>query len=209
MEEDLEEISAVGGGKELVPILGNHIYFYTDVSVKSSLEAVKAIKHLNKVIEASKMFTKKDPTYEDNDDEDTEDKVKSDSPIYFHINSNGGDYFSGMAIADAIRKSKVPVYTIGEGGIASMGSIIFLAGKKRFICENAYILIHEIRTFVAGTFSNLIDDYENSKLFMKNVIEYYKKNSKMTITQLKKLLKKDVWFDAKTSIKYGFAHKIV
>lgn len=205
MEEEFDEMS---GKKEMVPVLGNHIYFYTDVNKESSLQAVKAIKQLNNDIRAAKFLTQKDPVYEE-DDGDCDDKLDVISPIYFHINSNGGDFFSGMAIADSIKKSRVPVYTIGEGGIASMGSIIFLAGHKRFITKNAYILIHELRTFVSGTFSNLVDDYENTKMFMQNIKDYYKENSKISKKILESLLKKDVWFDSKTSIKYGFADKIV
>lgn len=207
MEEDFDEHSL--GKKDTVPVLGNHIYFYTEVNKESSLQAVKAIKQLNSDIRTAKFLMQKDPVYEDNVDEDCDSKLDVYSPIYFHINSNGGCFFSGMAIADSIKKSKVPVYTIAEGGIASMGSIIFLAGHKRFITKNAYILIHELRTFVSGTFSNLVDDYENTKMFMENIKDYYKENSKINKKVLEKLLKKDIWFDSKTSIKYGFADKIV
>ena len=87
--------------------------------------------------------------------------------------------------------------------------MIFLAGKKKYINENAYILIHELRTFVSGTYSNLSDEFENAKMLMNNIIDYYKNNSKITNTNLHKLLKKDLWFDAKTSLKYGFADKII
>lgn len=206
MDEDFDEHK-----QDIVKILGNHIYFYTDVTRESSLQAVKAIKQLNIDIRTIQFLTEKDSTYEDiiNDNEDSDSKLSAYSPIYFHINSNGGDFFSGMAIADSIKNSKVQVYTIGEGGIASMASIIFLAGHKRFISKHAYILIHELRTFVSGTFSNLIDDYENSKMFMKNIKDFYKENSKINKKFLDSLLKKDIWFDSKTSIKYGFAHKIV
>jgi ATP-dependent protease ClpP protease subunit len=114
-----------------------------------------------------------------------------------------------MSIIDTIKNCKVPVYTIGEGQIASAASIMLLAGKKRFMTENSFILIHELRTYVSGTYSNLEDDYENSKLLMKKMIKYYKKNSKIPETVLQTLLKKDIYIDAKKSKKYGLIDKII
>lgn len=199
--------------KEGVHMIGNHIYFYTDVNSNSCLQAIKMIKNLNDELLTTKLLMGKDSLYKDTkeDTEDVDDNEDCDDevPIYFHINSNGGDFFSGMALVDTIRKSKIPIYTIGEGAIASMGSIIFIAGKKRFINKHAYILIHEIRTFVSGTFSNITDDYENCKTFMNDIIKFYKKNTNIKKHSLKKMLKKDIWFSSKKSLKYGIADKII
>jgi ATP-dependent Clp protease protease subunit len=203
MEENSEKQE-----KEGVQVIGNHIYFYTDVNSYSCLQAIKMIKNLNDELLTTKLLMGKDNLYNDKEediDEDCQDIV----PIYLHINSSGGDYFSGMALVDSIRKSKVPVYTIGEGAVASMGSIIFIAGKKRFINKHSYILIHEIRSFVSGTFSNITDDFENCKTFMKDIINFYKKNTNIKKKSLKKMLKKDIWFSSKKSLKYGIADKII
>lgn len=205
MEENSEKPE-----KEGVQVIGNHIYFYTEVNSHSCLQAIKMIKNLNDELLTTKLLMGKDKLYKNiDDDADDDEDCNEDTPIYFHINSCGGDYFSGMALVDTIRKSKVPVYTIGEGAIASMGSIIFIAGKKRFINKHAYILIHEIRSFVSGTFSNITDDFENCKTFMKHIINFYKKNTNIKKSSLKKMLKKDIWFSSRKSLKYGIADKII
>jgi ATP-dependent Clp endopeptidase proteolytic subunit ClpP len=205
MDDDSEE-GAVGTMSEKVSVLGNHIYFYTEVTKKTALELIKNIKELANNIITLEIHNGKDNLYEDNDDDD--DKVKY-NPIYLHINSGGGCLFSCMSIIDTIKNCKVPVYTIGEGQIASAASIMLLSGKKRFMTENSFILIHELRTYVSGTYSNLEDDYENSKLLMKKMIKYYKKNSKIPESVLQTLLKKDIYIEAKKSKKYGLIDKIV
>jgi len=205
MDDDSEE-GGVSSMSENVSVLGNHIYFYTEVTKKTALELIKNIKELADNIRTIEIHNGKDNLYEDNDDDD--DKVTY-NPIYLHINSGGGCLFSCMSIIDTIKNCKVPVYTIGEGQIASAASIMLLAGNKRFMTENSFILIHELRTYVSGTYSNLEDDYENSKLLMKKMIKYYKKNSKIPEKVLQTLLKKDIYIDSKKSKKYGLIDKIV
>ena len=200
MDDDSEE-GVVSTMSEKISVLGNHIYFYTEVTKKTALELIKIIKELAINIMTLEIHNGKDSLYDD-------DKITY-NPIYLHINSGGGCLFSCMSIIDTIKKCKVPVYTIGEGQIASAASIMLLSGKKRFMTENSFILIHELRTYVSGTYSNLEDDYENSKLLMKKMIKYYKKNSKIPESVLQTLLKKDIYIEAKKSKKYGLIDKIV
>ena len=202
MENDLED-GGVALMSEKISILGNHIYFYTKITKRTALDLIKSITDIANNIMTIKIHNGNNNLYEDDDYEDTY------NPIYLHINSGGGCLFSCMAIVDTIKNCKVPVYTIGEGQIASASSILLLAGKKRFMTENSFILIHELRTYVSGTFSNLEDDYENSKLLMKKMIKYYKKQSLIPEKVLQTLLKKDIYIEAKKSKKYGFIDKII
>lgn len=202
MENDLDD-GGVALISEKISILGNHIYFYTKITKRTALDLIKSITDIANNIMTIKIHNGNNNLYEDDDYEDTYD------PIYLHINSGGGCLFSCMAIVDTIKNCKVPVYTIGEGQIASASSILLLAGKKRFMTENSFILIHELRTYVSGTFSNLEDDYENSKLLMKKMIKYYKKQSLIPEKVLQTLLKKDIYIEAKKSKKYGFIDKII
>ena len=202
MENDLDD-GGVALISEKISILGNHIYFYTKITKRTALDLIKSITDIANNIMTIKIHNGNNNLYEDDDYKDIYD------PIYLHINSGGGCLFSCMAIVDTIKNCKVPVYTIGEGQIASASSILLLAGKKRFMTENSFILIHELRTYVSGTFSNLEDDYENSKLLMKKMIKYYKKRSLIPEKVLQTLLKKDIYIEAKKSKKYGFIDKII
>lgn len=186
---------------EQVHVIQNHIYFYGDINENNSLLAIKAINELNNSKKKSKHL---DDIYKSKDD--VEDHI-----IFFHINSNGGCFTDGIAIYDTIRLSKRPVYTIGEGAIGSMASVVLLAGKKRFMTENSFILIHEVRCFFNTqlTLSNIKDEYFNIKLFTNKIKKIYKNKTNINIFLLNKLLKKDIWISATKALKNGFVDKIV
>ena len=63
-------------------------------------------------------------------------------PIYLHINSFGGSLYDAYAALDTIKNLRVPIYSVIEGCAASAGTIISVVCNKRFIGENAHMLIH-------------------------------------------------------------------
>lgn len=87
-------------------------------------------------------------------------EADSDKPIYIYIDSPGGSIDSGFGIYDMIRFINAPVYTIGTGLIASMGSIILLAAPKerRFGLPNSHYLIHQ--PLIGGVARGVATDLE-------------------------------------------------
>lgn len=69
-------------------------------------------------------------------------------PIYLFINSNGGNAYDAFALVDVIKCSKTPVYTVALGWCMSAGFLIFLAGHKRLIGENATLMFHAVATWI-------------------------------------------------------------
>ena len=70
------------------------------------------------------------------------DKI-SHEPIELYINSPGGEATSGMAVYQHITlKMKSPVYTYCIGTAASMASLLFLSGSKRYMYEGTKIVLH-------------------------------------------------------------------
>lgn len=65
-------------------------------------------------------------------------------PIRLFINSPGGSVYDGLALFDAIKRSKTPVHTIAIGHAMSMGFWLFLAGHKRFVGEHSTLMYHDI-----------------------------------------------------------------
>ena len=63
--------------------------------------------------------------------------------ITIHINSPGGEVISGLAVYDYISIMKAPVKTVCTGTAASMGAILFLAGKKREMLPHTRLMIHD------------------------------------------------------------------
>lgn len=62
--------------------------------------------------------------------------------INVRINSPGGSVFDGFSIFSAMRESKATVNTYNDYLAASMGGIIFQAGKTRYAADNSLTMLH-------------------------------------------------------------------
>ncbi len=130
-------------------------------------------------------------------------------PITLIITTNGGAVYQVFSAIDTIQSLKVPVNTVCKGFVASAGTLLSLAGKKRFITENSYMLIHELRAGTWGKHSHMLESIENSKQLMEHIKNYYLKNTKMTVTELDEQLKKDSTWNAQTCLEKGLVDEII
>lgn len=170
----------------------NHIYFYTDVNKNSILELNKNLKTVaSEMIHAASVLEIPIPE------------------IKLHINSFGGSLFDGLAAVDYVRKSKAPVHSIIEGAAASAATLISVMAHKRSINKHSYMLIHQLSSGAYGKFEELMDDMENNKALMDAIQKIYLERTKIPEKLLKEMLKKDIYFDAKQSLKYGLVDDII
>jgi ATP-dependent protease ClpP protease subunit len=164
----------------------NHVYFNDDISSDTSFALCR---ELRSVELRQKMFAASHGT--------------DPLPIYLHLTTNGGEIHSAFAIVDTITQLSVPVYTVVDGFVASAGTLISLAGEKRYISKNAYMLLHELRSGVWGKMSSIEEEMENLKKVMEHITSYYMSKTKLTRKALDKLLTKDVIWNATECISKG------
>jgi ATP-dependent protease ClpP protease subunit len=169
----------------------NHIYFNDDITTESVFA-------LNRELHAVKM-------------RNTILKVTHGLPvvpIYLHITTNGGCIHSAFSVVDTIKTLGIPVYTVVEGTVSSAGTLISLAGEKKYIMPNAYMLLHELRSGVWGKMSNIEEEIQNLRKMMDHLYEYYEVNTKLTRRALEKLLTKDVIWDVQECLAKGIVDDI-
>jgi len=135
--------------------------------------------------------------------------METPPPLHLRINSYGGSVFAAFGSIDYIMKSKTPVYTYIDGCAASAGTIMSVCGAKRFMGENAYMLVHQLSSGSWGKFTELQDDMKNNENLMKRIKEIYNAKTKIPKTKMDDLLKHDLWWDAKTCLKYGLVDEIL
>ena len=129
-------------------------------------------------------------------------------PIYLRLTSDGGSIFSGLQAVDMIKNSKIPIYTVIEGSVASAGSFMSIVGKKRFMSENSYILIHQLSSTESGSFHQLTDSYKNNKNLMKHIKKLYIEHTNINRKDLDKVLAHDIFWNFATAKKYGFVDEM-
>ena len=130
-------------------------------------------------------------------------------PIRLKIHSYGGSVLSAFAAINYIKNTKCNVHTYVDGAAASAGTLMSVVGTKRYISENAYMLIHQLSSVSWGNYEQLKDDMINNKALMKRIRDIYEQYTKIPKTKLKDVLKRDLWWDAKTCLEYGLVDDII
>ena len=170
---------------------GYHVYFNMDITNESAFELNKELRNVDtkiNVLNASMEIPK--------------------VPIQLHLTTNGGLIYAAMSVFDCIKNLKNPVHIIVDGFVASAGTLILLAGTKRFMCENAYLLIHELRGGIWGKMTDIDDEYLNLKKLMNHTIDIYVKNTKLKKKELEMtILKKDLIWNLDDCISKGIIHE--
>lgn len=169
----------------------NHIYFNNDITSDSAFELCKELRNLDTKIKTLSATL------------NIEKQV-----IYLHITTDGGFIYSAFSIIDCIKSLSVPVYTVIDGFVASAGTLISLSGEKRFMCKNAYMLIHELRGGIWGKMSEVDEEHVNLKKIMEHIKKIYADTTKIKKKDLDGILKKDLIWDVDECIQKGLIHEI-
>jgi len=179
----------------VLEVSNNKIYFYSDVDRDKVLHLVKFLKEKEEELLLKQVIW----------------GMPEPLPIHLHIQSYGGWAHSGLAIFDFIRNLKVPVYTYVDGVSASAATLVSMAGKKRFISKNSFMLIHQVRNFYWGTYthSEIKDEYENSTNLMKVLKNLYRTETKLSEEQLDQLMERDLYFNSEECLKFGLVDEVI
>lgn len=200
------------------------IYFNSAITANSMSKLVLALHRLeDKILNQNKRLKRKvKELYKSNNKNDKNDKYNSDDDeleydrikiepkeIKLYITSYGGYLYQVFTTIDFIKNLKVPVHTICTGIVASAGTLLSLAGSRRSITKNGYMLIHELRGGTWGKFSGLSDSFQNQQQLMDHIINYYVENTKITREELEEQLKKDITWNADTCLEKGLVNEII
>lgn len=170
----------------------NHIYFRTDVTIQSISKLIKLLNEVNNefaLLESSLNHNAK----------------LTPKPLYLHITSLGGVLFGGLMGMNAIENSRVPVYTIVEGVVASAATLLSIAGKKRLMTKDAYYMIHQLSNMAAGNFHQLSDDQSNNIELMDRLKKIYTEKSSNLLKgkKLDDVLNHDIYWGYETCKRYN------
>lgn len=179
---------------DLIEVIDNHIYFYSDITQKSIFSLNKNIRKLNiELLNESQRLEISKPK------------------IYIHINSMGGEVFAALSAVDTIIASKIPIISIIEGYAASSATLISIVASERHITKHSSILIHQLSSGFWGKYLELKDEFENLTYLENLTKDIYNKhsNNKLSENKLNRFLKRDIWWDSSKALKLGLVDKIV
>jgi ATP-dependent protease ClpP protease subunit len=120
----------------------------------------------------------------------------------------GGYIHDALNAIDAIQRCRIPIYSIVEGSVASAGTLISVVCKKRFICPNAYMLVHQLNGEVFGKMNEISDEYANLSELMDVLKKIYIDHTEFSKRKLEKLLKHDLYLSSSKALKYKLADEL-
>ena len=191
-EEDTYQLGEFSSGT--INVEDNHIYMYCDIKTSYIYDLNRHISSINrkyKDVQSNHRWIKMNP-----------------EAIYLHINSFGGSLYAAFTAIDIIERSEIPVHTIIEGASASAATLISIVGKKRYITPNAYMLIHQLSSWVSGKMNEISDEYVNLTKLTDKIKEIYKKYTNIPEDNLDDLLKHDLWWDSDKCKSVGLVDEI-
>ena len=189
--ESAEDAAATSANNK-VDIGRNRIYFYSEVNRSKNLALNKSLVTISNTLHNRGNSLSTDP-----------------GRIYLHINSFGGSVFAGLSSVDYILNCKVPVTTVIDGCAASAATLMSIVGHHRTMHRHSFMLIHQISSAMWGKFEEMKDDMKNSELLMKTIIQLYEEHTRIPRSELGKILKHDLWWDAQTCLDYGLIDEII
>jgi len=175
-----------------IEVVENRIYFYSDINTDKILQLNRNLRNKGIDLQREAMVQEREP-----------------ANMFLHIQSYGGSIFAGMAGMDEIIKSIVPVHTMIDGCCASAATFLSICGKKRFINRHAYMLIHQLSSFMWGKYEEFKDEMQNLDKIMVMIKKVYGEYTKIPTKKLEEILKHDLWFDADQCLEYGLVDEIV
>lgn len=82
-------------------------------------------------------------------------KKHPNATITLNINSNGGDVFGGLAIANMLQSHKGKTIANVQGLAASISSVIAFSCDELKVPKNAYVMVHKPYAFTGGNSEDL------------------------------------------------------
>lgn len=180
---------------KLVDMTTRTIYLNTGVNSDSVTDAIIAILNINAY------------------DDEQEAKLKNyeRQPIKLIVDSYGGSVYDGLGLVNKITSSVTPVDTYCYSKAMSMGMLLMISGRRRYVHEHATIMMHQLSSGAYGTNQDLLEEIKNINELNDMLMKIIRKRTKITKEQIKdKNEHKQDWFvTGKKAIKLGMADELI
>ena len=128
------------------------------------------------------------------------------------VNSPGGYVHAGFSLIDVMNGSKAEIRTIGLGILASMGLLIFIAGKrgKRALTPNTMVMSHQWSGLRWGKEHELLASQRGDDILTGMIFRHYKRHTGLNDKAIRKYLlpPSDVWLTSKEAKKLGLCDEV-
>jgi len=135
--------------------------------------------------------------------------AESHDPIWLLIDSYGGSVDAGFILIDLIKTIKSPVYAVMTGKAYSMGAIITVFAKKRYIYEHATMMLHEASYGALGEDPSIRSRIEFNMRYLDRIHDEIAKVMGMSSDQYRRKIRDAWWVLAEDAVKHKMVDAVV
>jgi len=132
--------------------------------------------------------------------------------IKVRIRSFGGDVETGFSIYNELRRyakdNKAKVTTLGEGQVASIATVIFLAGDERILTGHTEPFVHNAWTYSEGDSKTLVRVAAELDKCNNMIADHYALHTDLTRDEALDLMNNDTSITPEEAVKIRFATSI-
>ncbi len=125
--------------------------------------------------------------------------------ITLRINSRGGDVFDGIAIHNDLVSHPARVSVLVTGLAASAASIIAMAGDEISVPGNAFLMIHNAWTGLAGNRNDFLKMAADLQAIDTALARTYMQRSGLGEAEVVAMMDAETWLDGEAALAKGLA----
>lgn len=133
--------------------------------------------------------------------------------LSFYIDSQGGDYFASVMVAEAFRQSPNPIRTVALSRCWSGATLLVAAGDKgkRFAWPTADFLVHQlqIQEKYAGPINGLVQHALRAVELNRRFVRLLAELTGNSVSRVRKDAKKEIYLTALEAVEYGIIDEII
>lgn len=129
--------------------------------------------------------------------------------IQLRINSPGGSVFDAVAMYNDLVAHPARVEVQITGLAASAASLLAMAGDTIEIADNAFFMIHNTWTVVAGDRREMASAARTLERFDASFAKTYARRTGIEVDELHEMMDAETWLDAGDAVDLGFADSTV
>lgn len=139
-------------------------------------------------------------------------KEAAGEDVRVRINSCGGDVDTGFAIYAELRRyakdNNAKVETFGEARVASIATVIFLAGDRRILTEHTEPFVHNAWCYALGDAKEIMRTAVELDKYNKKIAEHYALHTDLTYDEAIALMEDETSITTDEAVNMRFATAI-
>jgi ATP-dependent protease ClpP protease subunit len=136
-------------------------------------------------------------------------KASGQTHLSVEISSPGGSVVDALAMYNGLRASGLSITTRVMGAAMSAASLVFMAGDKRQMPRNTFLMLHNPSTIVYGNEDDLREAADMLSKINALVRGTYRFRSNLSDERVTEILAKDSYFSADEAKELGLATEVL